>query len=89
MDSGRAAIVCIPGLRVFFRNLQVPSAGLLLRNLTKVTIIGYTPRPPDVALLLALWFQLDGIWDLLKGSRGVLVYQIIWFPDYGNLNAVP
>ena len=31
------------------------------------------PRPPNVALLKALWSLLDGIWGLLKGSWGVLV----------------
>ena len=40
-----------------------------------VFIIGIiVPRPPNVPLLRALWYLLDGIWGLLKGSWGVLVY---------------
>ena len=31
----------------------------------------YIPRPPNVALLRALWSLLVGIWDLLKGSWGM------------------
>ena len=31
------------------------------------------PRPPNAALLRALWSLLDGIWGVLKGSWGVLV----------------
>ena len=31
------------------------------------------PRPPNVALLRALSYLLDGIWGLLKGNWGVLV----------------
>ena len=30
------------------------------------------PRPPNVALLRALWSLLDGIWGVLKGSWGVM-----------------
>ena len=32
----------------------------------------YWPRPPNVALLRALWCLLDGIWGVLKGSWRVL-----------------
>ena len=28
------------------------------------------PRPPNVALLGALWSLVDGIWGLFKGSWG-------------------
>ena len=35
--------------------------------------LGNVPRPPNVALLRALWSLLVGIWDILKGSWGVLV----------------
>ena len=34
------------------------------------------PRPPNVPLLRALWSLLDGIWGVLKGSRGLLVYDV-------------
>ena len=33
----------------------------------------YLPRPPNGALLRAIWSLLDGIWGLLKGSWGVPV----------------
>ena len=32
------------------------------------------PRPPNVPLLRALWYLLDGMWGLLTGSCGVLGY---------------
>ena len=35
------------------------------------------PTPPNVPLLRALWYLLDGIWGLLKGSWGVLVVTSI------------
>ena len=40
---------------------------------TKVSVEGLLqPRPPNVALLRALWSLLHGIWGVLKGSWGVL-----------------
>ena len=35
-------------------------------------ICNNSPRPPNVPLLRALWYLLDGIWGLLNGSWGVL-----------------
>ena len=43
----------------------------------------YLPGPPNVALLRALWYLLDGIWGLLKGSWGVLVGFKIRNRNYG------
>ena len=42
-----------------------------------VFIYIYTPAPPNVPLLRALWSPLDGILGVLKGSWGVLVYIYI------------
>ena len=35
----------------------------------------YIPRPPNVPLLRAFWSLLDGIYGVLKGSWGVLVFR--------------
>ena len=47
---------------------QGPVDGLRLRGLL---------RPPNVALLRALWSLLDGIWGVLQGSWGVLVSRYL------------
>ena len=41
------------------------------------------PRPPNVALLRALWSLLDGIWGVFKGSWGVLVVVLIMGASVG------
>ena len=40
------------------------------------------PRPPNVPLLTALWFLLDGIWGVLTGSWGVLEYSTIDYQSH-------
>ena len=48
------------------------------RDLTQTTrkswAVGCLPRPPNVRLSRALGSLLVGIWGILKGSWGVLVY---------------
>ena len=41
------------------------------------TVHGHMPRPPNVALLRALWSPIDGIWGVLKVSWEVLVLQLL------------
>ena len=46
-------------------------------KVSSLPILGALQRPPNVALLRALWSLLDGIWGSLKGSWGVLVGNML------------
>ena len=69
------------GLRFFWTVLVAShKAGPGGRQIQHISASGkeYTPAPPNVALLRALWSLLDGIWGVLKGSWGVLAWGWVW-----------